>query len=162
MSEKKTELLLTLIMLLAPLLTVLIGWGRIKAAQLLGVQIKNEKFEGVMLRVNDRLWTLMLNAEQTLVASIKRAKDPLSEGGTDITESEGKQIKVDVLDQFKKLEGADGLKEIMSVLGIETPELLMDFLSSKLESAVATKKLMEKGSPSSIEKVGEMLKVNFK
>lgn len=158
MTDKKVELMLTLLVLASPFITVLIGWASTKAAQLLGVKVKNEKMLGVLTRANDTMWTLMLNAEQTLVREIKAAKEKESDGGEGITEAEGERIKNSVLAEFKKLYGPKGLEELMSVMGLETPELLTDWLGKKLESAVATKKLM--GGTPDLTAIGNVL--NFK
>ena len=162
MTDKKLEVALAVLVILTPLIGVLVEWARRKVGAYLQVEIDNKKLAGVMTRANDLLWTLMLEAEQTLVRAAKAAKAADSDGGEAITEAEGRAIKEAVILNFKRMAGQKGLEDLMGVLGFEAPEMLTDWLGAKLESMVATKKLAEAGNLRSIDKVGEVLKANFK
>ena len=105
-------------------------WAAAKLAQLIRAKVQNEYLKGVLVRVDDAVFTAVKDLQQTVVEQIKAA----SADGK-ITDDEKKQIKDKALAAVKSHLGTKGLAEAASVLGLGGGAL-EGLLSSKVESAV--------------------------
>jgi prepilin signal peptidase PulO-like enzyme (type II secretory pathway) len=119
-------------------------WLVAKLSTWIKTKIGNEALGGILARVNETLGNLVVEANQTVVNGLKAAKDPDSPGGTKLTDEEARQIKKEVLAQFKDLWGAKGLALLAKILGF-TSDKTESFLSSKIEALVEKEK--QKGNP---------------
>jgi hypothetical protein len=116
--------------ILSPLLLAALTWAAAKLAQLIRAKVQNEYLKGVLVRVDDAVFTAVKDLQQTVVEQIKAA----SADGK-ITDDEKKQIKDKALAAVKSHLGTKGLAEAASVLGL-SGGALEGLLSSKVESAV--------------------------
>ena len=116
--------------ILSPLLLAALTWAAAKLAQLIRAKVQNEYLKGVLVRVDDAVFTAVKDLQQTVVEQIKAA----SADGK-ITDDEKKQIKEKALAAVKSHLGTKGLAEAASVLGLGGGAL-EGLLSSKVESAV--------------------------
>ena len=116
--------------ILSPLLLAALTWAAAKLAQLIRAKVQNEYLKGVLVRVDDAVFTAVKDLQQTVVEQIKAA----SADGK-ITDDEKKQIKDKALAAVKSHLGTKGLAEAASVLGLGGGAL-EGLLSSKVESAV--------------------------
>ena len=116
--------------ILSPLLLAALTWAAAKLAQLIRAKVQNEYLKGVLVRLDDAVFTAVKDLQQTVVEQIKAA----SADGK-ITDEEKKQIKDKALAAVKSHLGTKGLAEAASVLGLGGGAL-EGLLSSKVESAV--------------------------
>lgn len=121
--------------ILTPIVTALLGWISYRLAAWIKAKTQNEKIAGVTLRLGDAVATLVKEAEQTIVAEMKKAKSPDSPDGVKLSTEEAAGVRLAVVAKFKKLWGEKGIKEIETVLGVERDSIL-PFIESKLEGAV--------------------------
>lgn len=116
--------------ILSPLLLAALTWAAAKLAQLIRAKVQNEYLKGVLVRVDDAVFTAVKDLQQTVVEQIKVA----SADGK-ITDDEKKQIKDKALVVVKSHLGTKGLAEAAGILGLGGAAL-EGLLSSKVEAAV--------------------------
>lgn len=116
--------------LLSPLLLAALTWAAAKLAQLIRAKVQNEYLKGVLVRVDDAVFTAVKDLQQTVVEQIKAA----SADGK-ITDDEKKQIKEKALAAVRSHLGAKGIAEAAGILGLGGGAL-EGLLSSKVEAAV--------------------------
>lgn len=121
--------------LLLPLLVAGLSWAAAKGAQWLASKTKNELVQGLIVRLNDSVWTVVKHIEQTTVKGIKSARSPDSPGGVKITQAEADAIKEQALKALQNYWGEPGLKELGKVFGLD-PKNVNTLLTSKIEAAV--------------------------
>lgn len=103
-----------------------------RLSSLIAAHAKNARVEGVLKRLNDTVFNVVMAIEQTTVAAAKKVA---TEGKLDRAAAE--TIKQAALDEVKSHLGPKGLAELKDVLGIH--ELELDaFLGQRIESGVAT------------------------
>lgn len=129
------DLAIPAIEILTPIITALLSWLAYRLAAWLKAKTQNEQLAALSLKLGDALATLVTEAEQTVVASIKRSKSPGSDGGVRLTPDEAVGIRLAVVAKLRKQLGEAGLREIESVLGIPR-ETIPTFIESKIERAV--------------------------
>jgi hypothetical protein len=143
--DQKYQLAFTVLEMVSPIVGIVLAWLGTRLAKLVNTKIKNETFAGVMTRLNDSVFTLVKEAEQTMVDGLKAARQKESPGGDLITKAEAQVIKQHVLDKFKGLWGAAGLAELGAVLSM-TEKQVEDHVASKIEAAVLDLKLAKSGN----------------
>ncbi len=116
--------------ILSPLLLAALTWAAAKLAQLIRAKVQNEYLKGVLVRVDDAVFTAVKDLQQTVVEQIKAA----SADGK-ITDDEKKQIKEKALAAVRSHLGTKGLAEAAGILGLGGGAL-EGLLSSKVEAAV--------------------------
>jgi len=116
--------------ILSPLLLAALTWAAAKLAQLIRAKVQNEYLKGVLVRLDDAVFTAVKDMQQTVVEQIKAA----SADGK-ITDDEKKQIKEKALASVKSHLGTKGLAEAAAILGLGG-SALEGLLSSKVEAAV--------------------------
>jgi len=116
--------------ILSPLLLAALTWAAAKLAQLIRAKVQNEYLKGVLVRVDDAVFTAVKDLQQTVVEQIKAA----SADGK-ITDDERKQIKEKALAAVRSHLGAKGIAEAAGILGLGGGAL-EGLLSSKVEAAV--------------------------
>jgi hypothetical protein len=116
--------------ILSPLLLAALTWAAAKLAQLIRAKVQNEYLKGVLVRLDDAVFTAVKDMQQTVVEQIKAA----SADGK-ITDDEKKQIKDKALAAVKSHLGTKGLAEAAAILGLGG-SALEGLLSSKVEAAV--------------------------
>jgi hypothetical protein len=116
--------------LLSPVLLAALTWASAKLAQLIRAKVQNESLKGVLVRLDDAVFTAVKDVQQSVVKHIKSA----SADGK-LTDDEKKQIKERALVAVKAHLGTKGLAEIAKVLGHEGGAL-EGLLASKVEAAV--------------------------
>lgn len=85
-----------------------------------------------MLRLTDFAEKVVLELDQTIVDQLKKDSKWNAE--------EAKKVKQMALDKLKSYLGAEGVKELMAILGIDSPTL-ENLLSTLIEAAVRKFKL---------------------
>lgn len=116
--------------ILSPVLLAALTWAAAKLAQLIRAKVKNEYLKGVLVRLDDAVFTAVKDLQQSVVAQIKKAS---SDGK--ITDNEKKQIKERAVASVKSHIGTKGLAEAAKILGLEGGAF-DSLLSSKVEAAV--------------------------
>lgn len=114
----------------SPVLLAALTWAAAKLAQLIRAKVQNEYLKGVLVRLDDAVFTAVKDLQQSVVEEIKAA----SADGK-ITDDEKRQIKERALASVKSHLGTKGLAEIAKVFGLEGGAL-ETLLSSKVEAAV--------------------------
>jgi len=99
--------------ILSPLLLAALTWAAAKLAQLIRAKVQNEYLKGVLVRIDDAVFTAVKDLQQTVVEQIKAA----SADGK-ITDDEKKQIKDKALAAVKSHLGTKGLAEAAGILGL--------------------------------------------
>jgi hypothetical protein len=92
--------------------------------------VQNESLKGVLVRLDDAVFTAVKDLQQSVVEQIKAAN---ADGK--ITDDEKKQIKERALASVKANLGTKGLAEVARVLGLDGGAL-EGLLASKVEAAV--------------------------
>jgi hypothetical protein len=116
--------------ILSPILLAALTWAAAKLAQLIRAKVQNEYLKGVLVRLDDAVFTAVKDIEQSVVEQIKEA----SADGK-ITDDEKKRIKEKALASVKSHLGTKGLAEVARILGLDGGAL-DGLLSSKVEAAV--------------------------
>ena len=116
--------------ILSPVLLAALTWAAAKLAQLIRAKVQNEYLKGVLVRLDDAVFTAVKDLQQSVVEQIKAA----SADGK-ITDEEKKEIKEKAMAAVKSHIGTKGLAEAAKVLGLEGGAL-EGLLSSKVEAAV--------------------------
>jgi hypothetical protein len=116
--------------LLSPVLLAALTWAAAKLAELIRAKVKNEYLRGVLVRLDDVVFTAVKDLQQRTVDEIKAA---VADGK--ITEAEKERIKRQAIASVKSHLGVKGLSELAKVLGLED-DALDGLLSSKVEAAV--------------------------
>ena len=130
MKDLLPAILPTLTQFLLPLVLAGVSWLIVKATSWFQAQTKNAYLGGVIGRLGVFVDTTVRALEQTIVQELKDAN---ADGV--LSAAEAAKIKADALGQLKSLLGAKGLKELVSVLGID-PSGIDRFLSDHIEAAV--------------------------
>lgn len=125
------------------IVVTLVGLALRKVSELVSTKVKNERIAGVLERVGQFTWEVVLELEQTLMKELKAAASEASDGGAAITAAELAHVKSEAVLRIQALLGPDGLKSMAKELGL-TPEGISSYLSTKVEAAVMQLKL-EKG-----------------
>lgn len=121
---------LKILEILSPVLLAALTWAAAKAAELVRAKVKNEYLKGVLVRLDDAVFTAVKELQQSVVDEIKRA----SADGK-ITDEEKRRIKEKALTTVKSHLGNKGLAELAKILGLNGGGL-DGLLSSKVEAAV--------------------------
>jgi hypothetical protein len=116
--------------ILSPVLLAALTWAAAKLAQLIRAKVQNEYLKGVLVRLDDAVFTAVKDIEQSVVEQIKEA----SADGK-ITDDEKKRIKEKALASVRSHLGTKGLAEVARILGLDGGAL-DGLLSSKVEAAV--------------------------
>ena len=116
--------------LLTPVLLAALGWLSFRAAGWIKAYTKNAQVQGILLRLDDVVFTAVSSLEQTVVVAAKTAA---SDG--QLTKSDGAAVKAAALAEIKSHLGPKGIAELQAILGIK-PEGLDSFLSSRIEASV--------------------------
>lgn len=112
------------------LLGGLLTWIGVLIGNLIKARVENEYLRGTLSRLNDTVWTVVKDVQQTLVNGIKIAN---ADGR--ITPEETAKIRAAALASLKSYLGVAGLAAIGKVLGLD-PAAVDNFLLSKVEAAV--------------------------
>jgi hypothetical protein len=116
--------------ILSPVLLAALTWAAAKLAQLIRAKVQNEYLKGVLVRLDDAVFTSVKDIQQSVVEQIK---DASADGK--ITDDEKKRIKEKALANVKSHLGTKGLAEVAGILGLEGGAL-DGLLSSRVEAAV--------------------------
>jgi len=108
----------------------------------MAAQTKNDRWDGMILRLDDLTIKVARDVFQTYVKARKKA----SEDGT-LTAEEKAEAKARAKKALKSYLGMKGLKEIATLMGGDSP--LEDFLGTAIEDGVHRAKIVAKavGSP---------------
>jgi len=124
------DVALKILEIASPVLLAALTWVAAKVAQLVRAKIKNEYLKGVLVRLDDVVFTAVKDLQQRVVDEIKAAS---SDGK--ITDAEKKGIKDKAIVSVKSHLGTKGIGELAKVLGLDSGAL-DGLLSSKVEAAV--------------------------
>lgn len=138
-TTQQTDLIFTLLEYAIPVVVALFGWLSARLVSWLKTKTKNEVLHGMMTRLNESVTALVLEAEQTLVTEMKKARAADSPGGKTLTDNEARNVKKNVLDNLRNMFGQKGIDELKNVLGVDDTGL-DKFLSAKIEGAVLADK----------------------
>lgn len=120
----------TMLEVLAPILVAGLTWLSAKLAQLIKAKVKNEYLRGVLVRLDEAVFTAVKELQQTVVDAIKEAT---ADGK--ITEAEKQRIKQAAIDNVKSHLGPKGLEELGHILGLGSGSV-DGLIASKVEAAV--------------------------
>ncbi len=116
--------------ILSPVLLAALTWVAAKLAQLVRAKVKNEYLRGVLVRLDDVVFTAVKDLQQTVVAEIK-----LASADGKITDAEKRRVKEQAIANVKSHLGTKGIGELAKVLGLDGGAI-DGLLSSKVEAAV--------------------------
>ena len=116
--------------ILTPVLIAALTWAAAKLAQLVRAKVKNEYLRGVLVRLDDVVFTAVKDLQQTVVNEIK-----LASADGKITDAEKRRIKDQAIANAKSHLGTKGIGELAKVLGLDSGAI-DGLLSSKVEAAV--------------------------
>lgn len=116
--------------ILSPVLLAALTWAAAKLAQLVRAKVKNEYLRGVLVRLDDVVFTAVKDLQQTVVDEIK-----LASADGKISDAEKRRIKDQAIANVKSHLGTKGIGELAKVLGLEGGAI-EGLLSSKVEAAV--------------------------
>ena len=115
---------------LSPLLLAALSWLSLRIAALINAKVKNERIQGILLRLDDAVFLAVREVEQVFVSMLKTA----SEDGV-LTAEERRQAKDAALRAARSYLGTRGLAELGKVLGL--PEDEVDrVIGGRVEAAV--------------------------
>lgn len=140
-SEFASQVIRELLPVAQLLVITVVGWVGRALTQFIMQRVKNERVAEALGRMNDTVWDVVLELEQTLVRDLKAAMAPDSPGGARVTAEEAAHIKSEAILRTKALLGPEGVKRLMKALDL-TSELALDaHISTKVEAAVMEFKL---------------------
>lgn len=112
---------------LSPLLLALISWGALKLANLIQAKVKNEKIQGMLLRLDYAAEASVKEIQQTFISNLDPSKPKESM----------MQAKEMALQSLKNFMGPKGLAELAVILGLkQTSAEFENVLATKIESKV--------------------------
>jgi len=120
----------TMLEVLAPIVVAGLTWLSAKLAQLIQAKVKNEYLRGMLVRLDEAVFTAVKDLQQTVVDAIKAAT---ADGK--ISEIEKQRIKQAAIDNVKSHLGTKGLAELGQILGL-TITSVEGLIASKVEAAV--------------------------
>ena len=113
---------------LAPVLIAALSYLSMKGAQLLQAKVKNEYLRGVLVRLDDALFTAVCEVQQVVVDRIKAESGKLDDAARE-------RIKTAALDAVRTYFGPKGLAQVGRVLGIPASDVERH-LETRLEATV--------------------------
>lgn len=116
--------------ILSPVLLAALTWAAAKLAQLVRAKVKNEYLRGVLVRLDDVVFTAVKDLQQTVVNEIK-----LASADGKISDAEKRRVKDQAIANVKSHLGTKGIGELAKVLGLDGGAI-EGLLSSKVEAAV--------------------------
>lgn len=127
---------------LSPLLLALISWGALKLANLIQAKVKNEKVQGMLLRLDYAAEAAVKEVQQTFISNLDPSKPKESM----------KQAKEMALQSLKNFMGPKGIEELAKILGLKSASadfehVLVTKLESKVLDLKATGGLKPKNKP---------------
>lgn len=125
-----TEIALVALQILSPVLLAGLTWLAARVAALIQARVKNEHLRGVLVRLEDAVFTAVKDVQQSVVDEIKAA----SADGK-ISASERQRIKGAAVGNVKSYLGPKGVAELGRVLGLGAGAL-DGLIASKVEAAV--------------------------
>lgn len=132
MNETLVKILGDIAIALSPLFVALLSWASATIARKVSETTKGEVTRNLLLKLNDIVWHVVLELEQTIVAGLREAN---ADGK--ITEEEIKKIKKMAL---QKIRSFISFQEIAKVLGFASEENVEEFVQGRIESSVMTLK----------------------
>jgi len=135
------DVALKILEIASPVLLAALTWVAAKIAQLVRAKIKNEYLRGVLVRLDDVVFTAVKDLQQRVVDEIK-----LASADGKITDAEKERIKDKAIASVKSHLGTKGIGELAKVLGLDSGAL-DGLLSSKVEAAVHD---LRRASPSDV------------
>lgn len=126
------DLLWQLFQVCSPALLALIGWLSLKLADLIKAKTDNAYVQGVLLRLNDAVWTAVREVEQTMVGALKATN---TDGSGKLTETSQANAKTAAINTIKEHLGPKGLAELGDIIGVAGPAL-DQFLGKRVEAVV--------------------------
>ena len=109
-----------------PLIGLFVAWASAKLPALINARVKNESVAGVLDRLSALAFTVVTEVQQTVVSGL----------GDKATVDELKKARDQAIATLKTHLGEKGIKELMDVLGIKTPDAVEKLLITYIESAV--------------------------
>lgn len=122
-----TQVLVGAVVLVGVVIGLGIKFGFGKLAGVIESHVDNEKFKGILLRLNEYVEAIVLELNQTTVAALKKAKK--------FDAAAAKAVKADAIKKIKELLGEAGVEDTLAILGIEN-EALEALLSSLVEKYI--------------------------
>lgn len=117
------------------LLVTLIGWATRELARFIAQRVQNEALAAAMTRLNNTVYEVVLDLEQTVVGKLKDVTSPGGDGAGGITEAEAADVKAAALAKVKALIGPEGLKRLLYVMAGDQKQLDA-LIDTKVEAAV--------------------------
>lgn len=115
---------------LSPVFLAAVTWAAAKLAQLIRAKVQNEYLSGVLLRIDEAVFTAVKDMQKSVVDQLKAA----SADGK-ISCEEQKQIKEQAIATARAHLGKNGRAAVSKVLGM-SGAAIENLLASKVEAAV--------------------------
>jgi hypothetical protein len=125
-----TDLAYSAAQVIAPVGLAALTWVATKVAALIKARVQNEYLRGVLLRLDDAVFTAVREVHQVAVESIKSAN---ADGR--LTPNEKAEMKARALAVIKSHLGLRGIKELAQVMGLDAGNV-DGVLSTRVEAAV--------------------------
>lgn len=128
------DLMWSLFQVCSPAILALVGWLSVKLAGLITAHTSNAYVQGVLLRLNDAVWTAVAEVEQTMVKALKA-------GTLDgkLTTTGAENAKAAAVATIKEHLGPQGIADLGTILGITGPAIDA-FLGKRVDAAVGAAK----------------------
>ena len=127
----------TIYLIVGGTITTLVSYGIAQGVRLINSKLSNSYFEGVLQRLGATIDELVAMVNQTLIKKIKAAKEPDSDGGTSLTETERAQAFNAVLDALKEEYGGwAGLYRLLKRIGISDKDTARKKITNMIEASV--------------------------
>lgn len=135
----KSEIVFSLIEILTPILvaglTLLSAW----LAKLITAKVKGEYLRGVLVRLDEAVFTAVKSVAQTYADTLKSAR----EDGK-LEPAERQEAKRRALNALKSYLGTKGIGELGKILGLASAKQVEEYLAGKVEAAVHDLNLVKK------------------
>lgn len=113
-----------------PVVGLLVTWASLKLPTWISAKVKNESVAGVLARLSALAFTVVTEVQQTFVSTLK---DP--------TPEQLKEALDRALASLKTYLGPKGIKELMTVLGLENEAAADKLITTYIEASVHSLKM---------------------
>lgn len=120
------------IIVLSPIILITLTWLSVEIAKLINAKVKNEKARAVLIRLDDAVFMVVRELEQSTVANLKAAN-----ADRKLTDQEIVDIKKTAIDNLFKYMGAE-IFNLSEILGFKADVALRDFIKGRIEAALHT------------------------
>ncbi|MEW6778293.1 MAG: hypothetical protein AB1405_18490 [Bdellovibrionota bacterium] len=137
----KSEVVSSVIEILTPVLVAGLTFLSAWLAKLITAKVKGEYLRGVLVRLDESVFTAVKSVAQTYADALKSARE---DGKLDPAERQ--EAKRRALSALKSYLGAKGIGELGKILGLTSDAQVEEFLAGKVEAAVHDLNLVKRST----------------